>query len=213
MSDSGSAGSRPLVCGIAGGSASGKTTVMRKVLAAFPPHHVALLDQDSYYVDLSDIGIEERRLFNFDHPDAFDTELLAGHIEALRNGQAVAKPIYSYQDYNRTDRTLTVAPAPLIIVEGLLVLWSARLRRLMDIKIFVDTPDDIRLIRRIERDVQERGRDLRSVISQYLRTVRPMHSSFCEPSKQFADIIVPQGGHNEVAINMVTESLASRLPQ
>ncbi len=200
-----------LVCGVAGGSASGKSTVVKKIISAFPPTTVALLDQDSYYADLSELTFEQRKVFNFDHPDAFDTELLLSHIEKLLNGEPIEKPIYSFEQYTRTNQTTKIEPAPVILIEGILVLWFKELREKMHIRIFVDTPDDIRLIRRIERDVQHRGRSVQDVIDQYRRAVRPMHISFCEPTKQFADIIIPEGGFNEVAINLIIESIKGKL--
>jgi len=200
-----------LVCGIAGGSASGKTTVVRKIVDAFPPSTVSLLDQDSYYVELSDMPIEERRHFNFDHPAAFDTDLLMQHVWQIRKGEAINKPVYSFADYNRTDKVTIIEPAPIVIIEGIMALWDERLRSLMDIKLYVDSADDIRLLRRIERDVENRGRTLASVRDQYYQTVRPMHISFVEPTKQFADIIIPEGGFNDVAISMVIDALQSRL--
>ena len=200
-----------LVCGIAGGSASGKTTVVRKIVDAFPPSTVSLLDQDSYYVELSDMPLEERRHFNYDHPAAFDTDLLMQHVWQIKKGEAINKPVYSFEEYNRTARTTLIEPAPIVIIEGIMALWDDRLRSLMDIKLYVDSPDDIRLLRRIERDVEHRGRSLASVREQYYQTVRPMHISFVEPTKQFADIIIPEGGFNDVAISMVIDALQSRL--
>ena len=200
-----------LVCGIAGGSASGKTTVVRKIVDAFPPSTVSLLDQDSYYVELNDMPLEERRHFNYDHPAAFDTDLLMQHVWQIKKGEAIHKPVYSFGDYNRTTRTTRIEPAPIVIIEGIMALWDDRLRSLMDIKLYVDSPDDIRLLRRIERDVEHRGRSLASVREQYYQTVRPMHISFVEPTKQFADIIIPEGGFNDVAISMVIDALQSRL--
>ncbi|RAL23758.1 uridine kinase [Lujinxingia litoralis] len=200
----------PILVGIAGGTGSGKTTVVRRILEAFD-EDVICLDMDSYYRDLSEMPIEERRKFNFDHPDAFDTELFIEHLQLLSEGQAVNKPVYSFAESVRTAEVVEVKPAPIVIVEGILVLADERVRDLLEVKIFVDADDDIRFIRRLERDVAERGRTLESVISQYQRTVRPMHYSFVEPSKRYADVIIPRGGKNEIAINMVVADITSRL--
>ncbi len=201
----------PLICGIAGGSASGKTTVVSKIIESLPDGSVSLLDMDSYYADLSDVPFEQRARRNFDHPDSFDIDLMVAHLELLKRGQAVNKPVYSFKEHNRTNETASVKSSPVIIVEGLLALWFEPIRKKLDIKIFVDTPDDIRLIRRVARDVKERGRSLDSVIDQYLNTVRPMHHTFCEPTKRYADVIIPEGGSNEVAIKMVTQAVNARI--
>ncbi|RDV39046.1 uridine kinase [Bradymonadaceae bacterium TMQ3] len=200
----------PILVGIAGGTGSGKTTVVRRILEAFD-EDVICLDMDSYYRDLSEMPKEERRKFNFDHPDAFDTELFIQHLQDLSAGQAVKKPVYSFAESVRTENVVEIEPAPIVIVEGILVLADARVRDLLEVKIFVDADDDIRFIRRLERDVAERGRTLESVISQYQRTVRPMHYSFVEPSKRYADVIIPRGGKNDIAINMVVADITSRL--
>lgn len=200
----------PILVGIAGGTGSGKTTVVRRILEAFD-EDVICLDMDSYYRDLSEMPKEERRKFNFDHPDAFDTELFIQHLQELSAGKAVKKPVYSFAESVRTADVVEVEPAPIVIVEGILVLADARVRDLLEVKIFVDADDDIRFIRRLERDVAERGRTLESVISQYQRTVRPMHYSFVEPSKRYADVIIPRGGKNDIAINMVVADITSRL--
>ncbi|TXD37829.1 uridine kinase [Lujinxingia vulgaris] len=200
----------PILVGIAGGTGSGKTTVVRRILEAFD-EDVICLDMDSYYRDLSEMPKEERRKFNFDHPDAFDTELFIQHLQDLSAGRAVKKPVYSFAESVRTSEVVEVEPAPIVIVEGILVLADARVRDLLEVKIFVDADDDIRFIRRLERDVAERGRTLESVISQYQRTVRPMHYSFVEPSKRYADVIIPRGGKNDIAINMVVADITSRL--
>lgn len=202
---------RSIVMGIAGGTGSGKTTVAKKIAAFFRPDEVVMLDQDSYYRDLSDIPFEERKLFNFDHPDAFDSELLSEHLDLLRQGQKIAKPVYSYATHCRTEETVTVEPAPVILLEGILILDDSRLRELMDIKIFVDTDDDIRLIRRLRRDIHERGRDLQGVLEQYERTVRPMHLGFVLPTKRYADVVIPRGGNNDIAIRMVVAALSEQL--
>jgi uridine kinase len=204
---------RPLCIGIAGGTSSGKTTVTHKIVRNLAPARVALLDQDSYYRDLSHLSKREREAVNFDHPDAFDNVLLAQHIEALRNGQTIYKPIYSYADSVRTQQAIPVASAQIIIVEGILALESALLRACFDFKIFVSAEDDVRLLRRLRRDIAERGRTLERIIEQYERTVRPMHHMFVEPSKRYADIIIPNGGDNEVAISMISQALQANLRQ
>jgi uridine kinase len=199
--------SKPLVVGIAGGTGSGKTTVAKKIINAVGRENVALLDQDSYYRDLSYLDIEERRENNFDHPDSIEFELMKEQIMQLQNGQGVSRPVYSFATSTRTSETIPVQPAEVLIVEGILVLWDKSIRELMDIKIFVETEDDIRIIRRLSRDVKERGRSLQHVIDQYLDTVRPMHLTFVEPSKRYADLIIPEGGKNQVAISMVVATL------
>jgi uridine kinase len=200
----------PLVIGIAGGTASGKTTVARRIAEALG-ETATLLDQDSYYRDLSDLSMEERREVNFDHPDAFDVPLLAAHLASLRRGEPIDKPIYSFAAHNREARTERVVPSRTLILEGILVLGIPELRDLMDVKIYVDTEDDVRVLRRLTRDVKERGRDFDGVVSQYLRSVRPMHLGFVEPSKRHADLIIPHGGDNTTAIAMVVGYLQSRL--
>jgi uridine kinase len=197
--------------GIAGGTGSGKTTVARKITEIFPPHQVVLLDQDSYYKDLSHLSPEERKQVNFDHPDAFDTDFLVSHLTALRAMQPIEKPRYSYKEHRREKETIHIEPAPIIMLEGILVLDIEPLRKLMDIKIFVDTDDDLRFIRRLTRDIQERGRDLNQSIIQYERTVRPMHLAFVIPSKRYADVVIPHGGENQVAIDMLRATLRDRL--
>jgi uridine kinase len=201
----------PVVIGIAGGSGSGKTTVQRKIIEAFGRDQIALLDHDSYYVDLSHLPAEERARFNFDHPDALETDLMVGHLDRLLAGEAIEKPTYDFTTHSRRDETETVHPLPVVIVEGILVLGERALRERMDIKLYVDAPDDVRLIRRIQRDLHERGRDIENVIQQYKRTVRPMHLEFVEPSKRTADVIIPHGGHNRVALDMVLAHVQSLL--
>jgi uridine kinase len=203
--------SLPLVVGIAGGTASGKTTVARKIHEALSTSKVAFLDQDSYYRDLAELAPEARREVNFDHPDAFDTELLVAHIKALKAGKAVEKPVYDFVQSTRAPRTVTVHPADIILVEGILVLSIEAIRQELDVRIFVETEDDVRIIRRLTRDIKERGRDFDHVISQYFRHVRPMHLAFVEPSKRWADIVVPHGGNNEIAIDMLVGALRARL--
>ncbi len=193
----------PVVIGIAGGSGSGKSTVLHRIMKAFGRDKISVLDHDSYYVDLSHLSPEERGNFNFDHPDALETELMQEHLQQLMVGDSVEKPTYDFTTHARGDEVTLVKPQPVIIVEGILVLAESELVDLMDIKIFVDTADDIRLMRRIRRDIHERGRSIENVLRQYERTVRPMHLKFVEPSKRKADIIIPRGGHNTVAIEML----------
>ena len=203
--------SSSLIVGIAGGTASGKTTVARKVHEALSTSRVAFIDQDSYYADLSELPIEERRQVNFDHPDAFDTDLLIDHLTKLKSGQAIEKPTYDFVTSTRTGRTVTVNPADIVLIEGILVLHIEPLRRLLDVRIFVDAEDDVRIIRRLTRDIKERGRDFDHVVTQYFKHVRPMHMGFVEPSKRWADIIVPHGGNNDTAIDMLVGALRARL--
>lgn len=202
-------GSSVLV-GIAGGTGSGKTTVVRRILEAFECD-VVCLDMDSYYRDLSHLPMEDRRRYNFDHPDAFDTPLFMEHLRLLQRGEGIEKPVYSFAEFTRTAETISIAPAAIIIVEGILVLADRGVREILDTRIFVDAEDDIRFIRRMQRDVSERGRTLDSVVKQYMETVRPMHLSFVEPSKRYADVIIPRGGKNNIAITMVIADLRARL--
>ncbi|HYE94586.1 MAG TPA: uridine kinase [Rubricoccaceae bacterium] len=200
-----------VVIGIAGGSGSGKTTVQRRIFERFGPGRIARLDHDAYYRDLAHLPLDERARFNFDHPDALETPLLVGHLDELLAGRAVEKPTYDFTTHRRRAETERVEPRPVIMVEGILILAEPALRQRMDIKLYVDAPDDVRLIRRIERDLHERGRSLEAVLEQYRRTVRPMHLEFVEPSKRYADVIIPRGGHNEVAIAMVLARVESLL--
>lgn len=197
--------------GIAGGTGSGKTTVAREIVARIGGDRVAYLDQDAYYHDLSHLSIEDRRQVNFDHPAAFDNDLLCSHIAALKVGREVQKPVYSYRDSVRLPETIPVRPAQLIVIEGILALENERLRELMDVRIFVDTDDDVRLMRRLRRDIAERGRSLEHVLGQYEATVRPMHMAFVMPSRRHADVVIPRGGRNLVAIEMVADALNRRL--
>jgi uridine kinase len=201
----------PLVVGIAGGTASGKTTVARKIHEALAGCRVAFVDQDSYYRDLPHLSLAERRNVNFDHPDAFDTELLVSHIQQLKRGEGIEKPVYNYVTSSREARTTPVQPGDIILVEGMLLLQMQPVRDELNVKIFVDAEDDVRIIRRLTRDIKERGRDFDYVVSQYFKFVRPMHMSFIEPSKRYADIIVPHGGNNETAIEMLVGALRGRL--
>lgn len=192
----------PLVLGIAGGTGSGKTTVAHKVKEALLPD-AALIDHDSYYKDQSHLDHDARVMVNYDHPDALDNALLAEHVAELRAGRAIDKPVYDFKSHSRTGEVTRVEPAPVLIVEGILTLALANLRDLYDIKIFVDTAADIRLMRRIRRDLEQRGRTFADVRDQYYRTVRPMHLAFVEPSKRYADVIIPEGGQNQIAIDLV----------
>jgi uridine kinase len=194
---------RPFVIGVAGGSSSGKTTVAERLAELAGTAHLALLKLDSYYVDLSDRPLSDREAFDFDHPDAFDWPLLNDHLAALSAGASVPVPVYDYVQYNRSGDVKIVHPAPIVVVEGILVLWEPTLRERFDLKVFVDTDADIRLIRRLRRDAAERGRSAESVIEQYLTTVRPAHEQFIEPSKRHADVIVPQGGLNRPALDVL----------
>ena len=193
----------PLVIGIAGGSGSGKTTVAQEILQRVGPDQIAFLQHDSYYKDLSGLPPTQRAEVNFDHPHSLETGLLIEHIADLRDGKAVEVPIYDFSTHSRTTRTFTVQPRRVILVEGILIFTEAALRDMFDVKIFVDTDSDLRLIRRLERDIAERGRTAQSVIKQYQTTVRPMHLEFVEPSKRYADVIIPEGGFNTAALDMV----------
>jgi uridine kinase len=194
---------RPFLIGVAGGSSSGKTTVAERLADLAGERHVALVKLDSYYVDLSELPMDERRTFNFDHPNAFDWPLLNDHLAALIAGAAVPVPLYDYVEFNRSANVRLVQPARIIVVEGILVLWEPTLRDRFDLKVFLDTDADLRLIRRLRRDVAERGRSFESVIEQYLTTVRPAHEQFIEPSKRYADVIVPEGGLNRPALDVL----------
>lgn len=199
----------PIVIGVAGGSGSGKTTVVRRIVDSLGPDQVTVLDHDRYYRDRNDLRLEERAALNYDHPDALETDLMVRHVHELKAGQAVDVPVYDFTRYARLASTESVPPRRAIIVEGILVFVDAALRALMDIKVFVDTDDDTRFIRRLQRDVAQRGRTMESVIDQYQSTVKPMYLEFVEPSKRYADIIVPQGGHNAVAIDMLLTLIRS----
>jgi uridine kinase len=200
-----------MIIGISGGTGSGKTTVARKIISSLGQENVAYLQQDSYYRNLGDMPLDSRNRVNFDHPDALDNELMLNHLESLRAGDCIQRPVYDFVTHSRKAETVCLEPLPVIIVEGILVFYDARMRRLMDIKIFVDCDPDIRFIRRLERDMRERGRSVESVIEQYVTTVRPMHLEFVEPSMRYADIILPEGGFNEVGIDLITGKIRSFL--
>ena len=203
----------PFVIGVAGGSGSGKTTVVRRIVESLGGEQVSLLEHDRYYRDRSDLRLEERAALNYDHPDSLETDLLVHHVKELRAGRAIEKPVYDFARHQRQPDTVTVHPRRAIIVEGILIFTDPALRRLLDVKVFVDADDDTRFIRRLQRDIAERGRTVTSVIEQYLGTVKPMHLDFVEPSKRYADVIIPLGGHNAVAIDMLLtliRSLAAR---
>ncbi|MFL6274702.1 MAG: uridine kinase [Blastocatellia bacterium] len=202
-----------MIIGISGGTGSGKTTVTQKIIASVGADSVVYLQQDAYYRNLGDMPLELRHKVNFDHPDAIDISLMMNHMEALRAGENIEQPTYDYATHSRRAESIHVEPRPVIIVEGILVFFDPQMRRLMDLKIFVDCDADIRFIRRLDRDVHERGRSLDSIISQYTTTVRPMHLQFVEPSKRYADIIIPEGGHNEVGIDMITCKIQSILAE
>lgn len=203
----------PIFIGISGGSGSGKTTIVNRIYSAVPEKSITIMEHDSYYKDQSSLTYDERCKTNYDHPFAFDTDLFVEHIKELKNGNAVQKPIYDYGIHNRKKETIIVEPKEIIIVEGLLVFYEERIRDLLDIKIYVDTDADIRILRRIIRDINERARNLESVINQYMSTVRPAHEQFIEPSKKYADIIVTEGGNNLVAVDLMVTKIKSLLEQ
>jgi uridine kinase len=200
-----------IVFGVAGGTASGKTTVARAILDAVGTAQVAYLPHDAYYKDMKHLSYEERTKLNYDHPDSLETKLLVKHIKQLQRGELVQVPVYDFTRHRRTKETVLVEPSPIILVDGILIFTRRKLRALMDIKVYVDTDADVRFIRRLQRDIEERGRSLASVVQQYLQTVRPMHLRFVEPSKQYADLIIPDGGHNQVAMAMVVSRLRDLL--
>lgn len=199
------------IIGIAGGTGSGKTTVVHKIIESLKGENIALIPQDSYYNDTTNLTMDERKKINFDHPDAFDWKLLAEQIQSLRNGHAIEQPTYSYIESNRQKDTIHVEPCEVIIIEGIMALWDKKLRSLMDLKIYVDADDDERLIRVIQRDTVERGRTTQMCIDRYLDVLKPMHQEFIEPTKRFADLIIPQGGKNEKAIDIMRTYVLHRL--
>jgi uridine kinase len=200
-----------LIIGICGGTGSGKTTVANRILESVSANEVVFIQQDSYYRNLTDLPLDYRHIANFDHPDALDNDLLVNHVRRLKAGEAVDLPLYDFKTHMRMNETQHVEPKPIVIVEGILIYADPRLLEQMDIKVFVDTPDDIRFIRRLRRDLAERGRTVESVIEQYIATVRPMHMQFVEPSKRHADVIIPEGGHNLVSIDLLSGKIRERL--
>lgn len=201
------------IIGIAGGTGSGKTTVVKKIVEALPPHYVAVVPLDSYYNDTTEMTEEERHAINFDHPDAFDWKLLIKQVNELRKGNAIEQPTYSYIKCNRLPETIHVKPKPVIIIEGIMTLLNKKLRDMMDLKIFVDADSDERLIRNIQRDIVERGRDVKMVVDRYLEVLKPMHEQFIEPTKRYADVIIPQGGENVKGIDMVCKFIERLMQQ
>jgi len=202
---------KPILIGITGGTGSGKSTVSKEIVKSIHEKNVAIIEQDSYYKNQSHLSFEERVKTNYDHPFAFDNELLIEHLRDLLDNKSIEKPIYDFEKHTRKEETITVEPKKIIMLEGILILNNEDIRNLCDIKIFVDTDSDVRVIRRIERDIKERGRTLDSVIEQYMSTVRPAHLQFVEPSKKYADIIIPEGGYNKVAIDIIATKINSIL--
>ena len=202
---------KTILIAIAGGTGSGKTSVANAILSEFSSTEVALIQQDSYYKDLKHLHIDDRASINFDHPDAVDFSEMGKHLELLIANETVKIPIYDFNTHTRTDEKLTIGNHHIIVLEGILALFDEKIRNMMDIKLYVDTPDDIRIIRRIKRDINKRGRTFQSVIEQYYSTVRPMHQQFVEPSKKFANIIIPEGAHNKVAIDIIRTKIVSIL--
>lgn len=198
---------RPIFIGITGGTGSGKSTIAKEIYRQFGEDCIAMIEQDSYYKDQSHLSMEDRVKTNYDHPNAFDNNLLVSHLESLLNGHSIQKPSYDFSIHNRVEETTKVEPKEIVIVEGILILEDPRIRELLDIKIYVDTDADVRIIRRMVRDINERGRTMESVINQYLNVVKPMHNQFTEPTKKFADIIIPEGGHNKVAIDIIVAKI------
>jgi uridine kinase len=204
--------SKPFIIGVAGGSGSGKTTVTQQVLATIGPEMVSVVIQDYYYCDQTHLSMEDRLKTNYDHPRAFDWPLIIEQVETLRAGRPIEMPVYDFSNHTRSPRTITVNPAPVIVIEGLFPLYDATLREMMSLKIFVDTDSDVRFIRRLQRDIVERGRTTESVIEQYLETVRPMHNQFIEPTKRHADVILPHGA-NDPAVDIITTKVASLIQE
>ena len=203
--------SKPLIIGIAGGSGSGKSTVARNVADNLGALSVAFIDMDAYYRNFTELSLDERRRLNWDHPDAFDYDLLTAHLQQLADRESIEKPVYDFVTHLRSDEIVNVDPSDVIVIDGILLFVDERVRDLCDVKVFVDADADIRLIRRLQRDISTRGRPLGEIIDQYLSTVQPMHLQFVEPSKRYADIIVPRGGHNAIAIEMIVAKIRHRL--
>ncbi len=204
---------KSILIGVAGGSGSGKTSMAKNIIREFNPDDVAIIELDSYYFDLRHIPLDMRRRHNFDHPQSYDFDLLKTHIKTLLNGGTVQMPVYDYISHTRSDKSITFSGHKIIVLEGIMVLFEPELRDMMDIKVFIQTTPDIRFIRRLKRDIQKRGRSPQAVIDQYMQTVRPMHEQFIEPSKKYADIIIPEGGHNKVAIDLMTTKINALLKQ
>ncbi len=202
-----------MIIGICGGTGSGKTTITSRIIETLSEKNVIVLEQDNYYKGFPELPFAERVKVNFDHPDSMDTPLLAEHVRRLREGQSIERPTYDFANFRRVDETVRIEPRSAIIIEGILIFENKVLRDLMDIKIFVDTDADLRFIRRLERDIRERGRTMEMVVQQYMATVRPMHMEFVEPSKRYADMIIPEGGHNEVGIDLVIQKIRSLVPR
>ena len=201
------------IIGIAGGTGSGKSTVVRKIVEALPPHYVAVVPLDSYYNDTTEMTEEQRHAINFDHPDAFDWKLLNKQVNELREGRAIEQPTYSYIACNRLEETVHVEPKPVIIIEGIMALLNKKLRDIMDLKVYVDCDSDERLIRNIQRDIIERGRTVSAVVNRYLEVLKPMHEQFIEPTKRYADLIIPQGGMNEKGISILCKYIDAIIPE
>ena len=200
-----------MIIGICGGTGSGKTTIARKIVQDVGAENVVLVEQDSYYRNLADMPLDERHQANFDHPDSIDSEMLMNHIKRLKGGQSIEMPIYDFKSHTRSNRAELIEPKEVVIVEGILIFAETRVLDLLDVRVYVDTPDDIRFIRRLKRDITERGRTTESVIAQYFATVRPMHFDFVEPSKRHADIIIPEGGQAHVSVNMLCGLVREKL--
>lgn len=204
---------RSILIGITGGTGSGKTTVAKEIYRSFSEDCIGIIEQDSYYKDQSHLTFQQRTKTNYDHPNAFDMSLMIEHLQNLLKGEAIYKPIYDFKKHNRKKDTIKVEPKDIIIVEGIMLLQDPDLRKLLDIKIYVHTDDDVRIIRRILRDINERGRDVESVVDQYLSVVKPMHTQFIEPTKKYADIIIPEGGENKVAIDIMVSKIRQILSE
>jgi uridine kinase len=202
---------KPFIVGIAGGTGSGKSTVARNVARALHAESVAFIDMDAYYLNFAHLPLAERGAINWDHPNAFDWELLIGQLERLAAGEPIDKPVYDFLSHTRTDRTVPVPPAAVVVIDGILLFSDARVRELCDVKVFVDADADIRLLRRIRRDMSKRGRPLEEILDQYVTTVQPMHLEFVEPTKRYADVILPRGGHNAIAVEMIVAKIQRRL--